>query len=423
MSVTPPEHPSAPKARRQPHSKAFLNRLEEARLRRAETLKTRQDKARSRSESPKAEADKDDEDKRPFRAALTLTRRPAVVAAFGSLRKKSLPAAPFILGAVKRVYWIVPIVVLFGLLAMALRGVSDESETFVQREQTRPSVSQLVSTQRIPVFPVRAVVSDVRGFSAVPNSAAILGMAGIDLFGGALENAPTVSQGARMAYAPSRPHLARLALPEGIGLALPTEPTTTDISEAVALVEQSSVQSGSSAERPLRVFVPNGASLAARNAMIDRITTELSPHVSPRDVAFEVSQSHIRVYAREDMEEAQRMAETLGFILRDMTAHEPKPPTGLIEIYVAGLPANAAPEVSRAVVEAETATTAGQSVATRTAIDQVLQDLAPAPSVVPAQPAPTGHVRPEVIFETEVLETSKPAPRRGLLGRLLQPNQ
>ncbi|MCY4181131.1 MAG: hypothetical protein OXC60_17915 [Litoreibacter sp.] len=110
------------------------------------------------------------------------------------------------------------------------------------------------------------------------------------------------------------------------------------------------------------------------------------------------------------------MSETLGFLLRDMTAFEPKPPRGLIEVWVAGLPADAPPRIEAETLAAQPAPVRSTRPATRAAIDDVLKELAPAPEKA------SGHVKPRVVYEAEVIETSKPARSGGFLGRLFKAN-
>lgn len=95
-------------------------------------------------------------------------------------------------------------------------------------------------------------------------------------------------------------------------------------------------QSGASAARPLILHVPDGPARSRLDDHLAQVTALITPHVEPRTVPFDISDSHVRVYHADDMAAAEKMAQLLGIRLLDKTSFEPRPSPGLIELWWAG---------------------------------------------------------------------------------------
>ncbi|MEM6595580.1 MAG: hypothetical protein AAF672_12395, partial [Pseudomonadota bacterium] len=342
------------------------------------------------------------------RLGLTVSQIAALVLAFLRVRVEAAAALPLVRREDIKLLWAVPVFAVLGLTGLALQGGPESGNTSAGTE-AQPVETQLVSARLAPTDRASVRSAGRDAYVTMPRSAAGLGITAVGLYGSATLKAPTLSTGPALQFRAPAPHLAAMSAPAQLG-ALAPEP----VSPAPGSAAETIVRSGESEERPLRIFVPNGMDPVARAETLGVVARALTPFISSRDVAFEISQSHIRVYHRSDLPEARRMAEALGVLLRDMTAHQPKPPAGLIEVYIAGLPAGA--EASdQASLEPAAEPVPSQSLVTRAAIDDVLQELAPEPEPpVAVQPAETRIIRPVVI------ETPHSASRRGLLERLFQ---
>ena len=64
---------------------------------------------------------------------------------------------------------------------------------------------------------------------------------------------------------------------------------------------------------------------------------------APRSVTFAVRDTQVRFFHASDAPAARDLATDIGGIARDFTSYTPSPPEGLVEVYVAGRSAPAAP--------------------------------------------------------------------------------
>ena len=116
-----------------------------------------------------------------------------------------------------------------------------------------------------------------------------------------------------------------------------------------AAAQLSPTQSGASPARPLVIHVPDGLEDGGAEVPVDKINELVTPYVTSKQVPFEVTETHVRVYHEPDFAAAQDVAARLDVGVRYMTAFEPRPAVGLIELWWKGqaapkrIPIEAAP--------------------------------------------------------------------------------
>ncbi len=99
-------------------------------------------------------------------------------------------------------------------------------------------------------------------------------------------------------------------------------------------------QSGAQPDRPMVLHMQQGPDPEAMAATLTQVVDLVTPHVTTREVPFEIARSHVRVYHAKDEAAARGVAELLGIELRPMKLAGNLPPEGLIELWWHGASAD-----------------------------------------------------------------------------------
>lgn len=143
------------------------------------------------------------------------------------------------------------------------------------------------------------------------------------------------------AVQPGSPQLASaidLAVQEALSATPPVQrPAPVTQAQIIpAAAKLGPLQSGARPDRPLVIHVPDGLDGAGADVPVDKINTLITPYVTSKQVPFDVAKTHVRVYHPGDLAAGQDVADRLDVALRDMSAFEPRPAEGLIELWWEG---------------------------------------------------------------------------------------
>ncbi|WP_347312278.1 hypothetical protein [Defluviimonas sp. SAOS-178_SWC] len=87
---------------------------------------------------------------------------------------------------------------------------------------------------------------------------------------------------------------------------------------------------------PVILHAPESVADAALTEIVSQLGAAGVPVGEPTRVGFTVSESNVRYFHFADAEAATAIAEAIGARLRDFTSFDPSPPTGTIEVWLAG---------------------------------------------------------------------------------------
>ncbi|MCY4181132.1 MAG: hypothetical protein OXC60_17920 [Litoreibacter sp.] len=264
MSVPPHRSQSGQSAR---HSQDFLTRLEEARARRAISLKERASDGVTTEPAPLILVEPTAQEAHVPVPALPIGQVLSGAGAFLKARIKVLVTLPLVREEDLKLLWAAPVLMLYGLVVLVLSDGVDRGEEELLTKVPATEV-QLVSAPLVSLFVEKPQMVD-RAFATMPRSASVLGVTSIGVWGSHPERAPQLEAASNPVQSVVVP-LAGLSEPAALA-ALPNEPQVT-AADAVLAIRHS----GSSAERPLKVFMPEGMAKTSRDGALARFSVAAS---------------------------------------------------------------------------------------------------------------------------------------------------